>query len=239
MRAVCISSVLGLAASNFVSPGLNKCLDLKAELKEDGKTRETLDDMKSKEGPIEVQLYECHGDHNQHYLIVDGKMKSYAIQERCLTAEAVENNANVEMKLCEDGNPTQQWELTGDGYVRVAGSTKCLDVEAKKKDDGSREKWAEIKEHKTVNVHLYECHDPEKTDRVNQLWMWAPFQNGEMVTEKTEQKWALAGSLPGTGSGSSMTMAVAGAMGLFAAGAFVGMLARRAPPQPLAAQEVE
>merc|ERR1719468_1349726 len=81
--------------------------------------------MKSKEGPIEVQLYECHGDHNQHYLIVDGKMKSYAIQERCLTAEAVENNANVEMKLCEDGNPTQQWELTGDGYVKSAGSTRC------------------------------------------------------------------------------------------------------------------
>merc|ERR1712238_345102 len=63
--------------------------------------------------------------------------------------------------------------------------------EALKKDDGSRETWDEIKEHTEVNVHLYKCHDPEKTVRVNQLWSWSPWQNGQQVTEKTEQKWQI------------------------------------------------
>lgn len=222
---------------------MGKCLDLKAELKDDGETRESLEDMKAKDAktPIGVQLYKCHQDHNQHYLISDGKMKSYSIQDRCLTAEAIENNANINMMPCEDENPRQQWELTGDGYVRVEGSKFCVDVEAKKKEDGTREKWHEIKEHTVVNVHLYECHDPEKTDRVNQLWSWAPFQNGEMVTEKTEQKWALQdiSSMQGSSSGGMMTMAVAGAMGLFAAGAFVGLRFRREPKAPLATEADE
>merc|ERR1712187_789949 len=66
-------------------------------------------------------------------------------------------------------------------------SEKCLDVKAKKKDDDSYEKWDEIKKHKVNNFHLYRCHDPATTTRVNQLWSWVPYQNGEPVTEKTEK----------------------------------------------------
>merc|ERR1739846_262970 len=79
------------------------------------------------------------------------------------------------------GNEKQQWDLTGDGNVKVAGSHKCLDVKAALKEDGTREKWHEIKEHKTVNVHLYRCHDPETTDRVNQYWGWTPWKHGTLL----------------------------------------------------------
>merc|ERR1711860_57488 len=47
-----------------------------------------------------------------------------------------------------------------------------------------REKWHEIKQHNVVNVHLYTCHDPKTADRVNQLWTWAPFKNGQQVTAR-------------------------------------------------------
>jgi len=217
----CFLSLVGLATSNFVSPGLGKCLDIKAELKDDG-TRESLEDMQEND-EINVQLYECHGEHNQHFEIIDGKFKSFSLKTRCLTAEKVEDNANVHLDECEDGNPLQQWDFTGDGYVKVAGSEKCLDVEALKKDDGSRETWDEIKEHKEVNVHLYKCHDPEKTERVNQLWSWAPWQNGHQVTEKTEQKWQIQDmGLNGASGYGTTALMVAGAASLFAAGALVG-----------------
>lgn len=235
----CLLSLVSLASSNFVSPGLGKCLDIKAEKKDDGE-RETLEDMQKKEGDINVQLYECHGDHNQHFEIIDGKFKSFSLSTRCLTAEKVADNANVHLDECEDGNPLQQWDLTGDGYVKVAGSEKCLDVEALEKDDGARETWDEIKEHKEVNVHLYKCHDPEKTERVNQLWSWAPWQNGEQVTEKTEQKWQMQnlGFKSVSGYGASALMVV-GAASLFAAGALVGRRTHTMAPMQTVEQFLE
>merc|ERR1712051_1088240 len=80
----------------------------------------------------------------------------------------------------------------GDGYIKVKDSEKCLDVVAEKKDDGTREVWHEIKKHKTVNIHLYKCHDVS-TERVNQLWSWVPYKGGEPVTEKTERLWEMSG----------------------------------------------
>jgi ribonuclease HI len=180
------SCLFAKAAANFVSPGLGKCLDLEAQLKEDGKTRETLEDM-MKDERTNVQLYRCHGNHNQHFEIVGGQFRSYSMEDFCLTAEAIEDNANVHLEKCVDGKKQQQWDLTGDGYVKVKDSDKCLDVKAKKKDDDSYEKWDEIKKHKVNNVHLYRCHDPATTTRVNQLWSWVPYQNGKPVTEKTEK----------------------------------------------------
>jgi len=103
----------------------------------------------------------------------------------CLTAAAIEDNADVHLELCEDGNEKQQWDLTGEGNVKVAGSDKCLDVMAALKEDGTREKWDEIKEHKVVNVHLYKCHDPETTERVNQLWGWTPWKQGKLLVPET------------------------------------------------------
>jgi len=234
----CLLALVGLAASNFVSPGLGKCLDIKAKLKEDG-TRQTLEEMQ-KDDEINVQLYECHGKHNQHFEITGGQFKSNSLTTRCLTAEKAEDNANVHLDECEDGNALQQWELTGDGYIRMAGSEECLDVEALKKDDGSRETWDEIKEHTEVNVHLYKCHDPEKTVRVNQLWSWSPWQNGQQVTEKTEQKWQIQdmGLNSASGYGASALMVV-GAASLFAAGALVGRRAKTMAPEQGAEQLVQ
>jgi len=174
--------LLSEAAANFVSPGLGKCLDLQSELTEDG-DRETVEEMMEDE-KTNVQLYECHGDHNQHFEIVGGQFRSFSMKDFCLTAAAIEDNADVHLEKCIDGEARQQWDLTGDGYVKVTGSEKCIDVKAAKKDDGTYEAWHEIREHKTVNVHLYRCHNASKTERVNQLWSWAPWKDGHQVTAK-------------------------------------------------------
>merc|ERR1712013_934523 len=187
------------------------CLDLKAELKEDG-TRETLDDMHKKRD-VKVQLFECHGNHNQHYQIVDGQFKSNSLKDMCLTVQKAEDNADITLEKCDLKNPNQQWVLTGDGYVKIKGSNECMDVEAKLKEDGTREVWHEIKEHKEVNVHLYKCHDPEKT----------------------QQDWAVQDMATGA-SGSSLTAMIAvgaasavGAVTFFVVGAMAALRFRRPP----------
>jgi len=181
--------LLAEVTANFVSPGLGKCLDLEKECldgtHDDCKKRETIEEMMEDE-KTNVQLYTCHGDDNQHFRIVDGQFQSFAMEGFCLTATAIEDNSDVHLEKCVDGKDEQQWDLTGDGYIKVKDSEKCLDVVAEKKDDGTREVWNEIKEHKTVNVHLYECHDVS-TERVNQLWSWVPYRNGDPVTAKTEK----------------------------------------------------
>jgi len=249
--------LLSEAAANFVSPGLGKCLDLQSELTEDG-DRETVEEMMEDE-KTNVQLYECHGDHNQHFEIVGGQFRSFSMKDFCLTAAAIEDNADVHLEKCIDGEARQQWDLTGDGYVKVTGSEKCIDVKAAKKDDGTYEAWHEIKEHKTVNVHLYRCHNPDETDRVNQLWSWTPWKNGHQVTAKEEhkhhhhdddddeehhghhhhhhhdQKWEVR-DLGFSGSTSVVTVALAGALavGLFSLGALTGKRMHKAAEKPLA-----
>jgi len=252
LKIVLGACLLAEATANFISPGLDKCLDLEAELKDDG-TRETLEDM-LQDNKTGVQLYECHGNHNQHFEIVNGQFRSFSMKNFCLTASAIEDNADVHLEKCEEENERQQWDLTGDGNVKVVGSEECLDVKAALKDDGTREKWHELKEHKVVNVHLYKCHDPKKTERVNQLWAWMPYKNGKLLipeipqreseqkeeepqteaeeesaaTEmeheepQTEQKWAVAG-LKLPGSSSATMVPLTG---LVAAGLFaLGVLA--------------
>merc|ERR1712238_379937 len=143
--------------------------------------------------------------------------------------------ADVHLEKCQDGDERQQWDLTGDGNVKVTGSEECLDVKAELKEDGTREKFDEIKEHKVVNVHLYKCHDPEKTERVNQLWSWVPYQQGKPVTAKTVQEWE-AKDLGLSGSTPVITVALAGAVavGLFSLGALTGKRMHRGAEKPLA-----
>jgi len=238
----CLACLLGSAASNLVSPGLEKCLDIMAELKEDG-TRENLDDMQAKKGPIEVQLYKCHKKHNQDWEIINGEIKSQSLG-RCLTVkDKVAANSNVELVECGGDNADRQkWELTGFGYVKSATSKFCLDVKAAKKDDGTREKWSEIKKHKTVNVHLYNCHDPEKTKRVNQLWEWAPVSGGHVVGD-TVSKWQFLGATilkPNTAGNGSMALAAVGMASLFVAGIVIGLRVRQATrQQPMSTLSLE
>jgi len=222
--------------ANFVSPGLGKCLDLEKECldgtHENCKKRETIEDM-MKDDKTNVQLYECHGDDNQHYRIIDGQFQSFAMEDFCLTATSIEDNSDVHLEKCVDDKEEQQWELTGDGYIKVKGSDKCLDVVAEKKHDGSRETFSEIKKHKAVNVHLYKCHDVS-TERVNQLWGWVPYKGGKPVTEKTQRLWEMSGlgvarSTAATASGFAFFVAAA----MFAVGTLVGKRMQRAP-QPLA-----
>lgn len=221
--ALCLAALLGLAAGNFVSPGLKKCLDIHAKLKSDG-TRQKLEDMQKETDPINVQLYKCHDEHNQDFGIVGGTIKSESLGW-CVTADKAEANANVALAKC-DGSDLQQWDLLPTSYVQLKGTKQCLDVKAAKKDDGTYEKWDEIKEHTTVNVQLYDCHDPD-TERVNQLWEWAPISGDDIM-----RLWALHGAVATLGAGSSLPTlagACAGAAGLFAVGLFVGRRTARQP----------
>jgi len=171
-----VASLFSVALGNIVSPGLEKCLDLHAKLKDD-KTRQTLDDMK-KESVINVQLYTCHNKHNQMFEIIDNTIKSKSLG-RCLTVagDKADTTQNVQLEDC-DGSAKQKFDLIAENYAVHKDSGKCMDVQAAKKADGTYEKWDEIKKHVTVNVQLYKCHDPETTKRVNQLWEWAVVREG-------------------------------------------------------------
>jgi hypothetical protein len=228
-------------AANFVSPGLGKCLDLEKPCKtgthEKCEERETIEDM-MQHAKTNVQLYECHGEDNQHFRIVNGQFQSFAMENFCLTADEIKDNANVHLEKCADDNENQQWDLTGDGYIKAKGSEKCIDVVAALIKDTEtkkerRETFSEIKKHKVVNVHLYKCHDPKTTERVNQLWSWVPYKGDQPVTEKTERLWemsslGLAKNAPATASGFAFFVAAA----MFAVGTLVGKRMQRAP-QPL------
>jgi len=221
--AACLAGLLGLASGNFISPGLGKCMDIKAELKKDGK-RETVDDMKDKTDPINVQLYTCHGKPNQEFEIVGGMMKSAQLKGWCLTAEKNEPNANVQLEKC-DKDKLQQWDLTAENYAKLndGDKTLCVDVLAEKKKNGKREVWDEIKKHKTVNVQLYTCHDPD-TKRVNQLWSWAAVKKGKIMRLFQTEGAAIQDSAPRT-LGWMAGPIFAG--GLFVVGLFVGRRASR------------
>jgi len=244
MAVMCIAliSVLGLAAGNLVSPGLGKCVDIFADLKEPrglgNQTRESLDDMKEHTTGINVQLYKCTGKHNQKFEVVNGSIRSlslgwcldvYAHVKDDGTRAKVEhlgNEANVKLYKCH-GKGNQIWDLTAFGYVRNVPTGKCLDVRAAKKADGSREKFDEIKIHTAVNLQLFDCHDAETTERVNQLYEWAPVTgNGKMISAfEFRHLGFLKSSNLGHGA---LTLALAGMAVLVAAGMFVGLRMRHA-----------
>lgn len=224
-RVLFIASGLGVVAGNIVSPGLEKCLDIKAELKDDG-TRETLEDMKTHD-IINVQLYTCHNKHNQAFEIVDGGIKSLPLG-MCLEVDGDENEANIQLAECT-GKDNQKWDLLAENYAKNPASKKCMDVAAALKKDGTREVWDEIKAHKTVNVQLYECHDPEKTKRVNQLWEWAVVRDGNIGLWQVRDLGFLKSATPAHGG--MIGFGIVGMASLFVAGIVTGRRIRASHPQ--------
>jgi len=230
----CFALLLGSTAGNMVSPGLQKCLDIMAEKKDDG-SRETVEDMEKKDS-VNVQLYKCHHKTNQDWEIIDGQIKSEALDDRCLTVEGeAKKNANVHLAKC--GGDNQKWDFTGKSYIQLQGTELCLDVKAKKLDDDTYEKFDQIKKHKTVNVQLYTCHDP-KTTRVNQLWEFAPYSGNHVISAwELPSNSILKSNTSGIGS---MALATAGMACLFAAGVFIGLRKRKSTvQQPMAQLELE
>merc|ERR1712008_353558 len=155
-----IASLFSAAFGNIVSPGLEKCLDLKAKLV-DGK-RQTLEDME-KESVINVQLYACHNKHNQEFEIVGSAIKSKSLK-KCLAAAGKKEDTtqNVELAVCDESE-NQKWDLIAENYAVHKASGKCMDVQALKVGD-AYEKWDQIKAHKVVN----------------QLWEWAVVRNAKI-----------------------------------------------------------
>jgi len=124
-----IASLFSAAFGNIVSPGLEKCLDLKAKLV-DGK-RQTLEDME-KESVINVQLYACHNKHNQEFEIVGSAIKSKSLK-KCLAAAGKKEDTtqNVELAVCDESE-NQKWDLIAENYAVHKASGKCMDVQALK-----------------------------------------------------------------------------------------------------------
>jgi len=178
--------------ANLESPGLGKCLDI--ALQDVNGRRETIEEVRT-QGAINVQLFQCHGEFNQQFRLVEeenderderesarraGKIVSKVLPDRCLEAEDIDvDGSNVHLAPCEDDKPEQKWvyvdgfyvEGVRGGILQVADGKRCLDVKAEETADGGREIWSEIKAHDVNNVQLYECHDL-KSQRVNQLWKW-------------------------------------------------------------------
>jgi hypothetical protein len=166
------------AQGNIVSPGLGKCMQVHLE------PNQTAAQLQQGIAPINVEVTTCTDGSNQHYQIMDGMIESQLLPGRCLTASSAEATANVHLATCVQGSSFQEWSFTSYGNIMLGTSNLCLDIKAGLKADNTRENWNEIKQHNVVNVHLYTCHDPETTDRVNQLWTWAPFKNGQQVTAR-------------------------------------------------------
>lgn len=223
-------SLLAVASGNFVSPGLKKCMDIQRTLQKDNKTRNTIEEMQEQmktddKAIINVQLYDCHEGRNQNFEIIGGQIKSQAVGWCLESGRKIESALNLRLGKCTDAK-NQQWDFTGYGYVKNVETGTCLDVQAEKKDDGKRETWDEIKEHKTVNMQLYDCHDPTKTERVNQLWEWAPVKGDTVgVVEKFELAGVKIGAPNGFGAGALAVSAVVGSFIMFA-GVVVGMRVR-------------
>jgi len=119
--ALCLLSCLaGLTAGNWLSPWVGKCLDIALKEKVDaGVTRwESKADLNTrldgvKVQSVNVQLYECHNDFNQHWRFKDGFIMVEASQELCLEAEepkvpaaavgvlgTVDSGVNVHLARC-------------------------------------------------------------------------------------------------------------------------------------------
>lgn len=217
--AVLCFGQLALTSGNIVSPGLLKCLDLQA-LKKADETYETMSDME-KHATINVQMYKCHGKPNQEFEISKGQIRSTPLN-RCLTATAKDPNSNVELVECDDTAPLQQWVYTGFSYFQLADTNQCLDVKAAKKPDGTYENFKEIAAHNTVNVHIYNCHDPETTKRVNQLFMMMP-KGFEAPGAVAQRLFTMFDAAVSGGNGAIViSMSAAGAMTLFIAGVMLG-----------------
>jgi len=158
---------------------LDKCMQVHQD---PGQTAATLQTSTT---PINVEVTKCADGNNQHYLIENGMIKTQLLTNKCLTADSAAAKANVHLATCVPNSPTQIWKMTHYGNIMLGDTNLCLDVMAALKADGTREKWNEIKQRDVVNVQLYTCHNPTTTDRVNQLWSWAPIVNGQQVTAMT------------------------------------------------------
>jgi len=157
---------LASANGNILSPGLDKCLQV----------------FQGIGGVTNVHVTTCTDNANQHFQILNGNIQNEALNGMCLTAESAAANADVHLVACSpQPAATQKWTTNHYGNIELGQSNLCLDIKAGLKADNTRENWNEIKQHNVNNVHLYTCHNPETTDRVNQLWTWAPFKNGQQV----------------------------------------------------------
>jgi len=133
-------------------------------------------------GVINVHVTTCTDNTNQHFQILKGNIQNEVLNGMCLTAESAAANADVHFVACSpELAATQKWTMNHYGNIVLGASNLCLDIKAGLKADNTREDWNEIKQHNVNNVHLYTCHNPETTDRVNQLWTVAPFKNGQQV----------------------------------------------------------
>jgi len=200
----CAAALLISVDAVLMSPGLRKCTQVG-------------DDNS-------VVLTACSPEKSEKWSLSNGLMKSLS-SGTCLEASAPVPNGKVYVAECDAEKETQQWEYTAYGYIQLQDSKQCLDVKALK-INGKYESWDQIKAHETNTVHIYKCHDPETTKRVNQLWVMSP----SMTQLAATRKWSLGHDIfEGTSNFAMMAMAAVGACGFLAAGVFAGRRLRSVP----------
>lgn len=167
-----------------------KCVDDTGNIiaEKDGCKRQEPADIKKE---ANVQLYKCHDEANQDFIVKEGMIQNpetklcldiYAPCEdpkeeekgskTCArkTATKLEKDAktgdypNVQMYTCH-GKGNQLWILQANGTIVNEHAGFCLDIEAKKKGDNTRQKANELGDE--ANVQVYKCH---KKVYGNQVW---------------------------------------------------------------------
>ncbi|MEV7452762.1 endo-1,4-beta-xylanase [Streptomyces nigra] len=73
-----------------------------------------------------VQLYDCHSNSNQQWVVTDsGEIRVYG--NKCLDAAGTGNGASVQIYSCWGGD-NQKWRLNSDGSIVGVQSGRCLDA---------------------------------------------------------------------------------------------------------------
>lgn len=77
-----------------------------------------------------LQLWDCNGDPQQHWVYAQGQLKLYGNYDRCLDADSNSGGANgtrIQIWECNSGQ-NQQWIAEADGSLRSVASGRCLDA---------------------------------------------------------------------------------------------------------------
>jgi cell wall-associated NlpC family hydrolase len=109
-----------------------------------------------------IQLYDCNGSPQQHWVYWQGQLEVYGNYGKCLDADSTAGGANgtrIQIWDC-NGGQNQQWIAGGDGSLRSAASGRCLDAVGGSNANGTP-------------LQLYDCSGVSW-----QKWIGPPSPNG-------------------------------------------------------------
>jgi len=251
MLKFCALSFLSYAAADFRFIGTGKggakndeCLDIKAPCK-DGEERAKCPRKEGKEleKGTNIQTWKCHGEDNQAFEFVNGRIKN-AVTGLCLDIKAdckdgsntagckresvddikKKDSANVQLWTCREDTAkglasasygNQKFDFTLDGTLKNELTGFCLTAhEGKTATDGT-------------NVEVHKCDDANVADHMQ----WNYCKSGECIptVPAPSRLYSDVGSVPVTKSSMPMAAAAAAAMCVAGVAAAVAVVRSRRP----------